>query len=91
MLRLNLRKEVLSFLEGLPAKQFKQITAKMFDLLRNPSPPDSVRLKDHPYSRVTVGEYRIVYRVEGDELMVAIIGKRNDNDVYRALKRLDPP
>jgi mRNA interferase RelE/StbE len=45
-------------------------------------------LKGYPYRRVDCGEYRIVYQVQDDDLQVLIIGKRNDDDVYKKLSRL---
>ena len=59
----------------------------MFSLMENPEPHDSKDLIGYLFRRADVGEYRIVYRVEGDILKVALIGKRNDDDVYRQLKR----
>ena len=53
-----------------------------------PFPNDSERLKGMDLSRVDVGEYRIIYRVRGDMLDVPIIGKRNDDEVYKRLKRM---
>ena len=37
--------------------------------------------------RVDSGEYRIVYTVTEDTLRVVLIGKRNDDEVYRRLER----
>jgi mRNA interferase RelE/StbE len=34
------------------------------------------------------GEYRIVYYFEKDTIFVALIGKRNDDDIYKQLQRL---
>jgi mRNA interferase RelE/StbE len=34
-----------------------------------------------------VGEYRIVYQAQEDELQVMVIGRRNDDAVYRKLAR----
>ena len=42
-----------------------------------------------PENGQTCGEYRIVYRIDSDTLFVEIIGKRNDDEVYRQLRRLD--
>jgi mRNA interferase RelE/StbE len=57
-------------------------------LMEDPEPPDSFPLTGYPYRRADIGEYRIVYRVEEDCLKVALIGKRNDDEVYRQLKGL---
>ena len=35
-----------------------------------------------------IGEYRIIYRIQEDILKIALIGKRNDAEVYRQLERL---
>lgn len=38
--------------------------------------------------RLKIGEFRAIYRVNGDVIEVRLIGKRNDDDIYRALERL---
>ena len=87
MLRLDLSKKTLAFLDRLPPRQFKQVSNKIFSLMANPEPHDSKGLKGYPYRRTDIGEYRIVYRVEGDVLKIAVVGKRNDSDVYKKLAR----
>ena len=88
MLRLDLTKKTLAFLDTLPPKQFKQISKKIFSLMANPKPYDSKELKGQPYRRTDIGEYRIIYRVEEDVLKIALVGKRNDSAVYKKLARL---
>ena len=88
MLRLNLSNSALSFLDDLPSKQFKQFVNTLFNLLKNPTPQDSSLLKGYPYRRVDFGEYRFVYQVQGEDLQVLVIGKRNDDVVYKRLGRL---
>lgn len=88
MLKLNITKQVLKFFRPLPAKQYRQIFNKILALMEDPEPPDSSPLVGYPYRRADIGEYRIVYRVEEDCLKVALIGKRNDDEVYRQLKSL---
>jgi mRNA interferase RelE/StbE len=43
------------------------------------------------FFRVDVGEYRIIYKIHEAENMVLmpIIGKRNDGEVYKKFKRMD--
>ena len=87
MLRLDLSKKTLAFLDKLPPKQFKQVSKKIFSLMANPEPHDSKELKGYPYGRADIGEYRIRYRVEGEVLKIAVFGKRNDSGVYKKLER----
>lgn len=76
MLKLDLTKKSISFLDKLPPKQFRQVTQKIFKLMADPEPHDSKKLKGHPFRRTDIGEYRIVYRIEGPVLKIAVVGKR---------------
>ncbi len=77
-----------SFLENLPAKQYKQVAGKIFELLRNPYPQDAKHIKGiQGFRRVTSGEYRIAYTVVGETIKIAVVGKRNDDEVYKILER----
>ena len=81
MLKLLVSKKAQKFLDDLPPKQFRQIVRKVFALLENPRPHDSEELRGYPFLRNDVGEYRIIYDVQGDTLRVIIVGKRNDEEV----------
>jgi len=72
-------------LDDLPPKQFRQIIKKVFALLENPRPHDSEELRGYPFLRNDVGEYRIIYDVQGDTLRLILVGKRNDEEGYRQL------
>jgi len=85
MLKLLVSKRAQKFLDNLPPKQFRQIMKKVLALLENPSPHDSEELKGYPFMRNDVGEYRIIYDVQGDTLRLILVGKRNDAEVYRQL------
>ncbi len=84
MLKIKLTKKVCKFLKNLPQKQALQLKMTIQKLQVNPFPQDSKKLKGYPdYYRVSMGEYRIVYRIENNILMIALIGKRNDSEVYK--------
>jgi mRNA interferase RelE/StbE len=88
MLKLDLTQKAIAFLDKLPPKHFKQVSTKIFSLMANPDPHDSRELKGYHYRRADIGEYRIIFRVEEDVLKIALVGKRNDSEVYRKLERL---
>ena len=90
MLRIDLHRPVAKFLDRLPPKHRRQLAVKIHQLAADPNPPDAKPLKgfDCPYQRATAGEYRIIFGVEGDILHVFVIGKRNDDEVYRQLRRM---
>jgi mRNA interferase RelE/StbE len=88
-LALKLSRQAGRFIKTLLPKQYKQVVSTMLVLLANPEPHDSKQLKGSKDNnrRADIGEYRIVYRVEGEELLVLVIGKRNDDEVYKILSR----
>ncbi len=86
--KLALQASVVKELKSLPPKHCKQVALAILDLLQNATPHDSAALAGHaPWRRVDTGEYRIVYRFDNDAVYVAVVGKRNDDEVYRILKR----
>lgn len=89
MHNLDFSKQALGFIESLQIKQKKQIANKIQLLLENPKPQDCKKLKgDGDYFRVDVGEYRIIYSIEKTMILIFVVGKRNDDDVYREFERV---
>lgn len=90
MLRLSLSQQALKFLKKAPVKHGQQIDRALRSLKEQPMPHDAKRLKGTSnYFRVDIGEYRIIYRIDtaSELLIVAVIGKRNDAEVYKQFKR----
>jgi mRNA interferase RelE/StbE len=89
MLKISVTKQAARFQEKLKAKQKHQVGRRILALSEDPDPPDSKRLRGsvEGHRRADVGEYRIIYRVDGGTLVVSLIGKRNDDEVYKEMKR----
>lgn len=89
MLKLEIASDAAKFIKTVGGKHAGQISIKIMDLLSNPRPHDSELLKGtkREHLRTDVGEYRIVYRVEGNVLVVPIVDRRNDDEVYKQVKR----
>jgi len=85
VLPLSLSRAAVRFLDTLPPKQYRQVTRKIIMLMADPRLADAERLKGYDYSRVTVGDYRIIFDVRDGVVRVVAIGKRNDDEVYRRL------
>ena len=88
-LTLRISRQAGRFIKTLPPKQYEQAVSAMPALLNNPEPHDSRILKGSRdrNRRVDVGEYRVVYRVEDDNLLILVAAKRNDDDGYKLLGR----
>ncbi len=53
-------------------------------LAENPFPPGAKKLhSEEPFFRIRAGDYRIIYSVEGRELLVIIVKIGHRKDVYR--------
>ncbi|TAG72751.1 MAG: type II toxin-antitoxin system RelE/ParE family toxin [Oscillatoriales cyanobacterium] len=84
MAKLDGLQTVLDFLKGLQPKIALALNV-------DPLPNDSKQLIGYlGYYRVDSGEYRIIYNFNPEEDLVEIIlvGKRNDDEVYKKLERL---
>jgi mRNA interferase RelE/StbE len=86
VLPLSLSRVCVRFLDTLPPKQYRQVARRLIMLMADSHPADAERLRGYEYSRVTVGEYRIIFDVRDGVLRVPAIGKRNDDEVYRRLR-----
>jgi len=90
-MNLDLSKRTHDFLQQLPPKQFKQVVSAIFSLLNNPQPFDAKLLAGYDkLYRKDIGEYRIIYRCfqETEKVFIVLVGKRNDDEVYKLLRRL---
>ena len=88
MLTIKLSKRADKALGKIPVKQAKQIAARIKQLADDPKALPTVELKGYaPWRRAKSGEYRIIYKIDGDILCVALVGKRNDDEIYRLIER----
>ena len=88
MRRIDLTKDARQTLAKLPPKHARQIAVKISALAGDPLSADSQVLKGHaPHRRADQGEYRIIYDFDENTLRVALVGKRNDDEVYKRFER----
>lgn len=88
MLAIEFASDAIRFIKKMPAKHARQVSEKIADLRHTPYGHDSIELKGYDaLYRADSGEYRIIYRVKEDCLYVLMVGKRNDDAIYKQLKR----
>jgi mRNA interferase RelE/StbE len=89
MYNILLEKRVMQYINSCPVKHQAQLKSKIFSLKTNPYPINYKALKGFaPYLRVDSGEYRVICRTGDKTILVILAGKRNDDNVYSAFKRL---
>lgn len=89
MHRLEITKNAFDFIKQLPPKQFKQIQLAIYQLMSNPKASDSMQLKGYPnFFRKDIGEYHIIYQFDSTNVYIELVGKRNDDEIYKQMRRL---
>ena len=82
--RVEIARRALKVLSGLPRREQQRIRAAIDLLAEQPRPPGCVRLAGEPNAyRVRVGDYRIVYEVFDDRLVIQVVRIGHRRDVYR--------
>lgn len=90
MIKLHIEKRTAKYIEKLPPKHKGQIRIAIEDLIKDPIRNDTKKLVGYNYLRVDVGEYRVIYQFlkRSNLLIIVLVGKRNDDEVYKKLERL---
>jgi mRNA interferase RelE/StbE len=71
-------------LRELPSRQQLRISQKIDALADNPYPPGTRKLKGQELSyRIRVGDYRVVYEVHEEAILVFVLRIGHRKDVYR--------
>jgi len=80
---ISLKHSVLKDLEPLPAKDRVRVMERIGQLAEDPRPLGCERLSALERYRVRVGDYRIVYAIEDERLVVWVVRVGHRRDVYR--------
>ncbi len=88
MYSLQIEERVVKEMRRYPSKIYKQVMRKVIGLQFNPRPHDSEK-KGKGYT-VDTGEYRVFYVIGYQEQLVRvlIVGNRNNDAIYKQVKRL---
>ena len=88
MLMIDITKAAFDFLMEMQVKPFRQVMLNILQLTKNPQPQDAKKLVGYEFFRIDIGEYRVIYQMDESVLKIILVGKRNDDDVYRRLKNI---
>lgn len=81
--RIELRPAALRALRKLDPQVRSRVQGVIALLAEDPRPPASRPLKGRPGFRVRVGDYRIIYVIEDDVLLVVVVALGHRRDIYR--------
>lgn len=84
---LEFKPSVEKDLQSIPRPVVSRVLGRIDRLPTDPFPPQSVKLQGaERLHRLRVGDYRIVYEVDSDALLITIQCVRHRRDVYRMLR-----
>ena len=71
-------------LRKLPVSVQRRIVGAVEGLQDNPRPPGAVKLMGEPdLWRTRVGDYRVIYSIDDDRLIVLVVRIAHRKDIYR--------
>ena len=80
------RPAVLKSLKQLPKKELRRIKKKIDDLAENLPDPATTKMKgNNTFHRIRSGDYRIVYEIYEDRLVILVVKVGHRKDVYKKL------
>ena len=81
--KIIVKKSVAKDLRNIPQKDIQRILTAIQDLADNPRPPQSKKLSGQERYRLRQGNYRIMYSIEDEKLVICVVKVGNRRDVYR--------
>ena len=84
--RIEFTKSAAKALKAIPKTAQKRIAKKIESLAEGPLDPAKSKMKgDNPFHRVRVGDYRIIYEIQTEILLILILKIGHRKEVYRGL------
>lgn len=83
--RIELRPAAERALNKIPAADARRVLARITSLAEDPFPHGSKKIVGTEWYRLRVGDYRVVYSIDRDRLLVLIIRIGHLREVYRGL------
>jgi mRNA interferase RelE/StbE len=81
--RIEIKKSAVKELNKLQPQDLKIIIQKIQDLADDPRPTGCKKLTGDEKYRIRSGQYRILYKIEDDVLVIYIVKIAHRRDVYR--------
>lgn len=82
--RVRIRPSAAKEIDAIPLQKDRQrIVERIRDLARSPRPHGSQKLAGQDRYRIRQGNYRIVYSIEDEALIVEVVKVGHRKDVYR--------
>lgn len=81
--RIEIKRSAVKEIDRLSRNDLRSVRTKIESLAENPRPFDCQKLSSQERYRVRVGDYRILYSIEDDVLIVFIVKVAHRREAYR--------
>ncbi len=82
--RIKVKRSAAKALKKIPKPDQKRISERIDNLAESLPNPDTSKMKgNNPFHKIRVGDYRIVYEIQDDVLLILIIKIGHRKDIYR--------
>jgi mRNA interferase RelE/StbE len=81
--KIEIKKSAVKEIFKLPAKDLKRILKEIELLSDNPRPFGAIKLSGDEKYRLRVGNYRILYQIFDNKLIVIVVKVGHRKDIYR--------
>ncbi len=73
-------------MKGLPKKELRRIKKKIDDLAEHLPDPATTKMKgNNTFHKIRAGDYRIIYEIHEDRLVILVVKVGHRKDVYKRL------
>ena len=80
------RPAVLKSIKNLPLKDIRRIKKKIDNLAENLPDPATTKMKgNNSFHKVRSGDYRIIYEIHDDRLVILVVKIGHRKDIYKRL------
>ncbi|OYQ41538.1 type II toxin-antitoxin system RelE family toxin [Flavobacterium aurantiibacter] len=81
--KITLRKNVIKVLEKINEPYYSNLKEALYQLAENPRPAGCKKLKGRDGYRIRVSDYRIIYEILDDILVIDVIALGHRKDIYK--------
>jgi mRNA interferase RelE/StbE len=81
--RIELRPSVIRALKRIHPEDKERVQGAIALVGQDPRPPKALALSGRPGYRVRVGDYRIIYTIQDDVLLVVVVNPGHRREIYQ--------
>ncbi len=80
------RPDALKNIKRFPKKDLLRIKKKIDEIAENLPEPNSTKMKgDNSFHKIRSGDYRIIYEIHDDRLVILVVKTGHRKDIYKRL------